>query len=149
MHNAVDYRRGHLVVPEYRPPAAELQVRRDGLVLVHRYTGQVGDVEPGPPGPGYGQGANVADLVNDDQGPLSDLREQSVELMLGVRDGAVDGDLPVPGEHAGPVAGLPDVVPEDGPPRGRCVIGHGILRSSVDRKPFPATPTLPGRGRLP
>ena len=114
-----------------------------------RYVGQVGDVEPGPPGPGYGPGADVADLVHDDQGPLFDLREQSVELMLGVRDGAVDGDLPVPGEHAGPVGGLPDVEPEDGSPRGRCVVGHGILQSSVDRKPFPATPTLPGRGHLP
>lgn len=76
-------------------------------------------------------------------------REQPVELMLGVRDGAVDGDLPVPGEHAGPAEGLPDIELEDGPPRGRCVVGHGILQSSVDRKPFPATPTLPGRGHLP
>lgn len=41
-------------------------------------------------------------------------REQPVELMLGVRDGAVDGDLPVPGEHAGPVEGLPDIELEDG-----------------------------------
>lgn len=76
-------------------------------------------------------------------------REQPVELMLGVRDGAVDGDLRVPGEHAGPVEGLPDNKLEDGSPRGSCVVGHGILQSSVDRKPFPATPTLPGRGHLP
>ena len=69
--------------------------------------------------------------------------------MLGARDGAVGGDLPVPGEHAGPVGGLPNVEPEDGPPRGRCVVGHGILQSSVDRKPFPATPASPGRGHPP
>ena len=48
VHNAVDYRRGHLVVPEYRPPAAELKVRRDDHRLALVGVGEDLEQQPRP-----------------------------------------------------------------------------------------------------
>ena len=63
MHNAVDYRRGHLVAPEYRPPAAELKVRRDDHRLALVGVGEDLEHQPRP----VRVERQEAELVDDEQ----------------------------------------------------------------------------------
>lgn len=78
MHDAVDDRGRHLVVPEDRSPAGELQVRRDHHRLALVGVGEDLEHEPRP----VGIERQEAQLVDDEQGRAADLRGLAVEPSL-------------------------------------------------------------------
>ena len=75
MHDAVDDRSRHLVVPEDRSPAGELQVRRDHHRLALVGVGEDLEHEPRP----VGIERQEAEFVDDEQGRAADLRGLAVE----------------------------------------------------------------------
>lgn len=75
MHDAVDDRSRHLVVPEDRSPAGELQVRRDHHRLALVGVGEDLEHEPRP----VGIKRQEAEFVDDEQGRAADLRGLAVE----------------------------------------------------------------------
>ena len=76
--DAVDDRRRHLVVPEYRPPAGELQVRGDHDRLPLVGVGEDLEHEARP----VGVERQEAELIDDEQGRAADLRHLPVDPAL-------------------------------------------------------------------
>lgn len=97
MHDAVDDRSRHLVVPEDRSPAGELQVRRDHHRLALVGVGEDLEHEPRP----VGIERQEALLVDDEQGRAADLRHLPVEPSL-VAGAAQAHHERGGGEEAGP-----------------------------------------------
>ena len=97
----------HLGVAGIGLGVAGEQLRR----VVLGEAGQVRDVEPGEPGPRYGERPDVADLVDDDQGAGLDGGEEGVERALPVLHREVGGHLAGRADAVGPVRELPHVEP--------------------------------------
>ena len=96
------------------------------------------------PRAGERERADVADLVDDDEGS-GELGEKRVEGVLPVGYGLAREHLAVARRDARPVRRLPDVEPYDDFRPSRWCHG-GILQSVGRSEALPATPTLPGRG---
>ena len=96
------------------------------------------------PRAGERERADVADLVDDDEGS-GELGEKQVEGVFPVGYGLAREHLAVARRDARPVRRLPDVEPYDDFRPSRWCHG-GILQSSGRSEALPATPTLPGRG---
>ena len=96
------------------------------------------------PRAGERERADVADLVDDDEGS-GELGEKRVEGVLPVGYGLAREHLAVARRGARPVRRSPDVEPYDDLRPSRWCHG-GILQSSGRSEALPSTPTLPGRG---